>query len=142
MTVSQQLFTLRQANALIPQLEIAMGKLLHHRATLAGAIGELAGTTGVEPDKFTVPQILELRPELRALMDEVQRLIEQVELLGGQLKGLDLGLVDFPAELNGEVVLLCWQFGEKEITHYHSLDGGFAGRKPLNLGYTKPQYLN
>lgn len=140
--MDKDLFTLQQANALIPQLEILMSRLLQHRATLASAIGDLARSTGVEPESLTVPQILELRPQLRELMEEVQRLIEQVEGMGGEVKGLDLGLVDFPAELNGEIVLLCWQYGEKEITHYHTLDGGFAGRKPLELGYKKPQYLN
>jgi len=140
--LSQRRFTLEQANALIPQLEIIMGKLLQHRATLAKAITEMASNLGVEPESLTVPQILELRPALHELMEEGQQLIEHIERLGVEVKGLDLGLVDFPSDLNGELVLLCWQFGEQEITHYHTLDGGFAGRRSLDLVYTKPRYLN
>jgi hypothetical protein len=49
------------------------------------------------------------------------------------VKDLDTGLVDFPALHKGEEVLLCWQFGEDEVTHWHGVDEGFAGRKPLPL---------
>lgn len=49
----------------------------------------------------------------------------------GQVKGLDLGLVDFPSQRDGELVLLCWQFGEREVRDYHLTDEGFAGRKLL-----------
>ena len=46
---------------------------------------------------------------------------------------LDEGLVDFPALHRGETVLLCWQLGEDEIRYWHSVEGGFAGRRPLPL---------
>jgi hypothetical protein len=76
--------------------------------------------------------VLELRPRLVPLVEEVKALLAEIEACGGQLKGLDLGLVDFPAERDGEIVLLCWQYGEKEIAYYHSFDAGFAGRQPLD----------
>ncbi|HET6266223.1 MAG TPA: DUF2203 family protein [Acidobacteriota bacterium] len=44
---------------------------------------------------------------------------------------MDIGLVDFPAMLDGEEILLCWKYGEKTIRYYHGLTEGFAGRKPL-----------
>ena len=49
------------------------------------------------------------------------------------VKDLDTGLVDFPALHEGEEVLLCWQLGEDEVAHWHGVDEGFAGRKPLPL---------
>ena len=48
--------------------------------------------------------------------------------------------VDFPAELDGEIVELCWQYGEKELAFYHRRDEGFAGRRPLNPQRHKPRY--
>ena len=57
--------------------------------------------------------------------------IAEIDELGAQFKGLELGLVDFPSEIDGQFGLLCWQYGEKEITHWHALDGGFEGRQPL-----------
>ncbi len=60
-------------------------------------------------------------------------LVEEIEALGAEVKDLELGLVDFPAEREGETVLLCWRVGEEEIGYWHGLEEGFAGRKPLPL---------
>ncbi len=57
--------------------------------------------------------------------------IDSIHRKGEELKDIDLGLVDFPAVINGEEVLLCWKRGEETITHYHGLHDGFAGRKPI-----------
>jgi len=129
--MSQRLFTLSEANALIPKLELVMGKLQRQSAVLREQVNEVAGGLGENPERLSVPQILELRPQLRPVIDEVEQLLAEIAACGGQMKGLDLGLVDFPAEMNGDVVLLCWQYGEKEIGYYHSFEAGFAGRQPL-----------
>jgi len=139
--VSERLFTVEEANALIPRLEIIMAKLQRHGATLRQEIAELERGAGEESEALTSSEILERRPHLRPLIEELETLLDEIERCGGQMKGLELGLVDFPTELEGEIVLLCWQYGEKEIAHYHSLDGGFAGRKPLGRGRRGLTYL-
>ena len=60
-------------------------------------------------------------------------LVEEIEALGAEVKDPELGLVDFPAEREGETVLLCWRVGEDEIGYWHGLEEGFAGRRPLPL---------
>jgi hypothetical protein len=139
--VSERLFTVHEANALIPKLELIMGKLQRHGATLSAQLAEVAKATGQPPEALTTAQLLELRPELSPVIEELETLLGEIDACGGHLKGLDLGLVDFPTEINGEVVLLCWQYGEKEIAYYHTLDTGFSGRKPLNRPTTRAQYL-
>lgn len=47
-------------------------------------------------------------------------------------KGLELGLVDFPGQIDGKIVELCWQYGEKQIAYYHSPEEGFVGRRPIH----------
>ncbi len=47
------------------------------------------------------------------------------------MKDLDSGLLDFPSKRDGDVVLLCWRVGEPEIGWWHTVEEGFAGRKPL-----------
>jgi hypothetical protein len=47
------------------------------------------------------------------------------------IKDVNSGLIDFPSIRDGEVVFLCWQFGEGQITYWHELEAGFQGRKPL-----------
>ena len=64
---------------------------------------------------------------------EVVRSVAELQELGLLVKDLDEGLVDFPALRDGEEVLLCCRLGEEEVAFWHSLDDGFAGRKPLPL---------
>jgi hypothetical protein len=65
------------------------------------------------------------------LTGELQRGLEEIAKLGGAPKDLGLGLVDFLHLRDGEEVNLCWKYGEHAITHWHGLDEGYAGRKPL-----------
>lgn len=77
--------------------------------------------------------------EAAALNDTMERRVAQLEDLAGELRaiGCELkdwatGLVDFPAWLDGEPILLCWKLGEAEVQHWHGLNAGFAGRRPLD----------
>ncbi|MGH2669591.1 MAG: DUF2203 domain-containing protein [Candidatus Binatia bacterium] len=66
---------------------------------------------------------------------DLERLVEilkELDALGIQVKGIDQGLIDFPhLRRNGEEVYLCFRAGEPEITAWHSIEAGFAGRRPL-----------
>ncbi len=64
----------------------------------------------------------------RGRMEEYERELRQ---LGVELKDYFMGLVDFPALLNGRPVYLCWRLGEPEVAHWHDLEAGFAGRQKL-----------
>jgi hypothetical protein len=130
--MSEQLFTLEEANAMIPKLEIIMARLQQLTVRLRDEVAELALKSGSSPEDLAVDGIVKARPDLDIALQEVRKLIDDIGACGGQLKGVDLGLVDFPAELHGETVLLCWQFGEKEISYYHASDAGFSGRKLLD----------
>ena len=60
-------------------------------------------------------------------------LVDEIGTHGAEVKDLDTGLIDFPALRHGETVLLCWQLGEDEIAWWHTVEDGFAGRRPLPL---------
>ena len=69
-----------------------------------------------------------LHPEERRLV----RILEELETQGIQVKGLETGLIDFPhLRENGEEVYLCWLLGEEDIDFWHSIEAGFAGRRPI-----------
>ena len=131
MTPEPQLFTVDEANALIPRLELIMERMQKRGIELRQAIEAMARESDEPMMNVEVSQLLERRPELQALVEELEHCIAEIEECGGQFKGLELGLVDFPAEIDGQIGLLCWQYGEKEITHWHPLDTGFDGRQPL-----------
>jgi hypothetical protein len=70
---------------------------------------------------------------LQTAASEIGEAIEAITARGAQVKDLEAGLVDFPAKHpdDGSIVLLCWQVGEDAVAHWHGLEEGFAGRKPL-----------
>ena len=125
------LFSLEEANALIPKLELIMERMQCRGIELRVAIEALAREGSMPMQDIEVSELLKRRPELGGLVQELEELIGEIEQFGGQFKGLELGLVDFPSEIDGQIGLLCWQYGEKEITHWHPLETGFDGRQPL-----------
>lgn len=70
-------------------------------------------------------------PELKAAQARLDELLTRVQETGAELKGLAPLLVDFPSELDGVDVLLCWLEGDRALTWYHRTDLGFAGRRRL-----------
>ncbi len=137
----QRVFTIPEVNEMIPRLELIMEQMQRHGRTLRAAVAEVATAAGWPVEAVSTSDLLEQRPELRTEAAEIERLLGEIEACGGQFKGLDLGLVDFPGEMEGEVVFLCWQYGEKEITHYHTMEEGFAGRRPIDPGRGDPRCL-
>jgi hypothetical protein len=69
--------------------------------------------------------------ETQQLARDIDSYIAEIRELGVEMKGIDTGLVDFPAEIDGRPVLLCWQLGEESVQYWHEEDAGFAGRQPV-----------
>ncbi len=96
------------------------------RAALAERIAGNGG--GIQPS-----ELAEATEELEEEAAAVARCLDEINALGGQVKDLDEGLVDFPALRGDDEVLLCWKLGEDEIGYWHGTEEGFGGRKPLPL---------
>jgi hypothetical protein len=63
----------------------------------------------------------------------IGKLTTELHKEGIQLKDATRGLIDFPSKRDGRVILLCWELGEPErIEWWHEIEGGFAGRQPLD----------
>ncbi len=72
------------------------------------------------------------KAEREKALQRVKDTVAEIAATGVQVKDLDIGLLDFPCVVDGEIVLLCWKMGEKKITHWHGSSEGFAGRKPID----------
>jgi hypothetical protein len=72
-----------------------------------------------------------LEREAQQLARAIDGYLGEIRQHGVEMKGFDPGLVDFPAEIDGKPVLLCWQLGEESVQYFHEEDAGFAGRQPL-----------
>jgi hypothetical protein len=127
-------FTVEEANALLPTVPPLVQTMVEQRRELLArlerqqALGHAVGSNGGGFDPRT-PAEIDAAVETAAA--EVGRCVEELTALGLQVKDLDTGLVDFPSVRDGEQVLLCWLLGEEEVAWWHTLDGGFAGRRPL-----------
>lgn len=84
------------------------------------------------------------RAERDKALQETRDTLAEIEEIGVQVQDLEEGLLDFPCTIDGTTVMLCWKLGEELITHWHSTDDGFAGRKPLDarFGKTERERLN
>jgi hypothetical protein len=129
-----ELFTREQAQALIPRvreevlaMQACKRQLEAIRAELDRAVTTSAGN-GHVPARDGLEQ---KRRRAEALVADINERLARINGWGAQLKGIDEGLVDFPSERDGRVVLLCWRLGEEHIAWWHELDAGFAGRQPL-----------
>jgi hypothetical protein len=136
--MTPRLFSTGEVDALIPKLAELMTTALdrHGRAqALAEAIRaakeriRISGGTAVDQRDWRA------RAErLDGLTIEVRAALEEVAALGGSVKDLELGLVDFPGLVPGagdEPVNLCWKLGETEVRFWHGFDEGYSQRKPL-----------
>lgn len=120
---------LAEVGPLMERLVARYRELRSGQAQLAAVRARIAGNGGgLQPVRMAA-----LEQALAVASSEIATGVGRLEELGVQLKDLETGLVDFPAvhPETGETVLLCWRVGEDAIAHWHGLDEGFAGRKPL-----------
>jgi Uncharacterized conserved protein (DUF2203) len=119
-------YSIEQANAALPAVGAILRRLQDARGRLAasGFDTDLAlraeATGGAWPGRDRAEAALAITLGFEAL--------EEREVL---VRDLDRGLVDFPALVDGHEVYLCWCLDEPEIGHWHGLESGFAGRRPL-----------
>ena len=122
-----RLFTVEEANALLPTLQEMLDDLAVHRdamrekaphmepilrASIGNGGGRIASEYGLETYKLYLA-------------------VERIRDLGVVLKDLDMGLLDFPHEREGRVVFLCWHPPEERVAYWHDLEAGYSGRQPI-----------
>jgi len=124
-----KVFTVQEANALLPEVRIIVGKIQRAHGQLSKYRDEAKkAAEAAEQGGGGIAEGVTYAAVLTVLTTQ----LSQLEALGVQLKDFERGLVDFPSLRDGRVVLLCWQLGEgDELEWWHDVDAGFAGRTPL-----------
>lgn len=129
-----KLFTIAEADRLIPDLQPLMRRLVEQRQALREherAIEEFRDAASKSGGGIPGGRVGQARAEAERLGAEIAEGIRQIESWGCLVKDLDQGLVDFLWRRGDETALLCWRLGELSIRHWHGLREGFAGRKPV-----------
>jgi hypothetical protein len=122
--MTERSFTREQARALLPQLRERLPRLRDARAALIQASRRIEDAVATDGGGIAGSDALQAQFVLRA---ELTWLAEE----GILLREPGAGLVDFPSEIDGKPVFLCWLLGEEDVAFYHATDTGYSGRRPL-----------
>jgi len=144
--MSDRTFTLDEAQSLLPVLESLLRtaiqakkimdeveaelQALHHRIFLSGGMF------------LDIVPLARRKAERARAEQRAKDAIAEIDSIGVQVKDLDTGLLDFPCDVEGQKILLCWKLGEKTITHWHGIEEGFAGRKPIDQRIARAKRVN
>ena len=132
-------YSVPEVNALLPQVREAFTRVMQLRAQLKPIYRRLE-MADAAPDRsdFDVmlpgasPDVLRDRGAFKGMIEMLNDELATIAELGGTVKDLDTGLVDWRALRHGEDILLCWRFGETEINYWHDMEAGFSGRRPVD----------
>jgi hypothetical protein len=120
----ERTYTVQEADAALPELRVLLDRVRANRQVILRAAERIRGQVAVDGGGHEGKDYWEAMASLKA---DIERLAEQ----GILLRDPETGLIDFPGERDGRRIYLCWRLGEDHVTHWHDLDTGFAGRRPL-----------
>src|SRR6516164_7811819 len=144
--MSDRTFTLDEAQSLLPVLESLLRTAIKAKKVIEETDSEqqaLQHRVFLNGGMFLDVVPLARRKAERARAEQrAKDAVAEIDSIGVQVKDLDIGLLDFPCEVDGKTILLCWKLGEKGITHWHGTNEGFAGRKPIDQRIAKAKKVN
>lgn len=123
----QRLFTVEEANALLPKLQELLLDVGRHRDDLREKAPHMEPILRAAATNGGGKIGSEYSVEAYNLYSAIERIREE----GVILKDLEMGLLDFPHERDGRVVFLCWHPPEERVAFWHEIEAGYAGREPL-----------
>ena len=128
-------FTPGEANSALEQVRPLAERMVELRARLGELEEEQREVIRIVAGNGSGQGVGDARtPEFAALARELQDVVDEIVMIGVQIKDADTGLLDFPAVRDGEEVLLCWRVGEPAVEWWHGPEDGYAGRKQIDWG--------
>ena len=123
-------FTVNEANKILPKVIEKFNYTKKLKDEIIRAEQELSTNASATN---SLAEYAILKQKLNSVVSKFYQSIEDLESTGVMLKGLEQGLLDFPARRFNEEIWLCWKEGETEIKFWHEKDVGFMGRKPISV---------
>ena len=131
-------FTVEEANRLLPQISGGIERtsfLFDRLRSLTKDIEDLHYIWGkdiTDSANMDNSYYLEKIGLRERAVKEINSIVADITSLGCVVKDAENGLVDFYSDNKGELVFLCWRYGEKTITQWHAIDGGFQTRQHID----------
>jgi len=132
---NEHYFTPQEASKLLPDIKPRMKELIEKKKVIAVLNAELERLSLL---RIRSAELSEKASLLDTLVEQMTRKIAELEDLGVKVKDLDTGLIDFPADRYGDKVMLCWRYGESEVSYWHKLNEGFVNRRSLKAELVSP----
>jgi len=144
--MSERTFTLNEAQSLLPVLESLLRAAMSAKKVVDEADAEqqaLQHRVFLNGGMFLdIVPLARRKAEWAKAEQRAKDALAEIDSIGVQVKDLSIGLLDFPCEVEGQTILLCWKLGEKSITHWHGVQEGFDGRKPIDERIAKAKRVN
>ncbi len=126
-------FTLEDAERTLPLVRGIVADLVREYPEWRAAVSRYeALALAARADNGETEEMQSALDDVNARAARIDGYLKELESIGCVFKGFDAGLVDFLSLRNDEPILLCWRLGEERITHWHPVDGGFEGRRPVD----------
>ncbi len=119
-------FDLEEANRVLESIKPVIYDFIDMREEIVDIIERISSIDD-ELEKLYMESVLEEKK------NQMNNLIYEISATGAVVKGLNPLLLDFLSKKGNQDIWLCWLEGEEEITHWHGIEEGFAGRKPVEL---------
>ena len=130
-----ELFTVEDANKLATEIRPRLERLVMKKRefdSLERRMGILlVATSGAAPDNPDTLELRSLEEKRRRLGESIGKGVQELHAKGVVVKDVDRGLVDFYSLMGDRLVFLCWQMSEPEVSHWHTLQDGYAGRQQI-----------
>ena len=129
-----KVFTVEEANKLLPGLTPKLGELREKRDSILNLeveIDTLELVSEKSDSNDPSPALNKKMEEYTRSVNRFYAVVDEIHETGCFLKDVDAGLVDFYGLHQGKVVYLCWKLGEPQVAYWHEVGQGYANRLPI-----------
>jgi len=124
---TQRLFTVQEANDLVPELTEIFDALHAEQSLVEAALPDIRNAA----ERAALGGGSAYGRQYVTGLTRITELVDRVEEMGVIVKDIRTGLCDFLYDRDGELVFLCWRHGEPQVAWWHRLEDGFRGRQNI-----------
>jgi hypothetical protein len=129
--VDRRSYTPEQAERTLPFVRRVVEDIVAEHVRWRGLVAELELANSTRTVGAPAPRAEELEHDVLAAAKRIDGYAAELTPLGLAVQSYELGLVDFPAVVDGRPAFLCWRLGEPAVRFWHDRGAGLIGRRPL-----------
>jgi hypothetical protein len=130
MSDARRTYSIDEANALIPQVRAVLLQLAVEQRRLDASHAEMHRQLDANGDPGSAAAAGRQEAEVSEIREGMRTLLVHLSEMGVEVRDLEMGLVDFPAQRDGAPVWLCWRLADPRVAFWHRTDEGYATRRP------------